>query len=58
LAVQLENLQVVANNATMVVNARGPLLVNRLQNIPVHAREIALHGVCRGATIALATAQV
>ena len=40
------------------INARGPLLINRLHDILVQAKEIALHGICHGATVALATAQV
>jgi hypothetical protein len=39
------------------VNARGTLLVDRLQDIPNHAREIVGHGVRQGAATALATVQ-
>ena len=39
------------------VNARGAILVVRLHDIPNHVREVALHGVCHGAAMALATAQ-
>ena len=39
------------------VNARGTVLVVRLHDIPNHVREVALHGVCHGATMALAAAQ-
>ena len=34
LTVQLENLQLAANVATAAVNAWGPLLINRLHDIP------------------------
>ena len=40
------------------VNAQSPLLINRLHDIPVRTQEIALHGIRRGAVVALATAQV
>ena len=30
----------------------------RLHDIPIRVREVALHGVCHGAAMALATAQV
>ena len=46
------------NVATPAINAQGPLLINSLHDIPVHAQEIALHGVRRGAAVALAAAQV
>jgi hypothetical protein len=36
----------------------GDTLVAHLQDIPVRAREVALHGARRGATVALAIAQV
>ena len=39
------------------VNARGAVLVVRLYDIPNRVREVALHGVCHGAAMALATAQ-
>jgi len=39
------------------VNARGNLLVDRLQDLPNCAREIATHGVHQGAATALAVAQ-
>ena len=54
--VQLENLQLVANVATTAVNAHGPLLINRLHDVLARIQEIGLHGVCRGTTVALATA--
>ena len=40
------------------INARGSLIDTRLQDILVHVQEIALHGVCRGASMALTAAQV
>ena len=39
------------------VNARDVVLVVRLHDIPNHVREVALHGVCHGAAMALAAAQ-
>jgi hypothetical protein len=39
------------------VNARGDTVAARLQDIPNRVREVAKHGVCRGAAVALATAQ-
>ena len=56
--VQLENLRLAANVATAAVNARGPLLINRLHDIPARAHEIAIHGIRRGAAVALAATQV
>jgi hypothetical protein len=50
----LENLQVATNVATVAINARGPLLISRLHDIPERAREIALHGVHHGVAVALA----
>ena len=47
-----------ANAATDAVNARGSLIDARLQDIPAHAWEIALHGVHHGSSVALTTAQV
>ena len=40
------------------INARGAILVVRLYDIPNRVREVALHGVRHGATMALAAAQV
>ena len=57
LTAQLESLRSVADHAAGFVNARGAVLVVRLHDIPNRVREIALHGVCYGATMALATAQ-
>jgi hypothetical protein len=53
-----EALQLVTNNATGPLNARGDLLAKCLLDIPVRAREIALHGVHLGAAVALTIAQV
>ena len=39
------------------VNARDAVQVVRLHDIPNRAREVALHGVCHGAAMALAAAQ-
>jgi hypothetical protein len=52
----LEALQLATNNAAKALKARGDLLVNRLQDIPVRAGEIALHGVRHGAVVALTIA--
>jgi len=56
--VQLKSLQLVANAAVDAVNARGSLIDTRLQDIPAHVQEIALHGVRHGALVALTAAQV
>ena len=40
------------------IHTRGPLLINCLHDIPAHAQEISLHGICRSAAVALAVAQV
>jgi hypothetical protein len=50
---ELEALQLAVNNAARALNARGNLVVSRLQDIPVRIGEIALHGVRHGAAIAL-----
>ena len=55
---QLESLQLAANAAADVVNARGSPIAAHLQDVPVHVREIALHGVHHGAAVALTVAQV
>ena len=39
------------------VNARGAVSVVRLHDILNHVREVALHGIHHGATMALASAQ-
>jgi hypothetical protein len=60
--IDLENrheiLQWVAHGAVAAINARGVSLENRLQDIPVHAREVATHGVRYGAGTALAAMQL
>ena len=40
------------------INAQGPPLNNRLHDVLARVQEIALHGVHRGAAMALAVAQV
>ena len=47
-----------ANAAADAVNARGSLIDARLQDIPAHIQEIALHGIRHGAAVALTVAQV
>ena len=44
--------------AADAVNAWGSSIDARLQDVPVHAQEIALHGVRHGAAVALTVAQV
>ena len=39
------------------INARGAILVVCLHDIPNRVKEVALHGVCHGATMALSSAQ-
>ena len=58
LSAQLESLQLATDYAAQSVNTRGAVLVVRLHDIPNCAREITLHGVHHGATVALAVAQV
>jgi len=48
----------VAQGAVAAVNARGVSLEDRLQDIPVHAREMATHGIRYGAGATLAAAQL
>ena len=55
---QLESLQLAANVAMEAVNAWGAPIDARLQDIPSHVQEIALHGVRHGAALALTAAQV
>ena len=45
------------DHAAGFVNARGAIPVVRLHDIPNRVREVALHGVSHGATMALAAAQ-
>ena len=40
------------------INARGSPIDARLQDIPARVQEIALHGVCYGASVVLTAAQV
>ena len=44
--------------ATAAVHAWGPFINARLDDVPVRVQEIALHGIHRGAVVALAAAQV
>ena len=44
--------------AVDVVNARGSSIDTHLQVVPVHVREITLHGVRHGAAVPLTAAQV
>ena len=45
------------NTAVDAVNAQGSSIDVRLQDVPVCISEIALHGVCHGAAVALTAAQ-
>ena len=56
--VQLESLQLVANAIADAVNARGSLINACLHDVLAYVQEITLHGVCHGASMALAVAQV
>ena len=47
-----------ANAAVDAVNAQGSPIDARLQDVLVHIREIALHGVRHGLAVALTAAQV
>ena len=58
LMAQLEALQFAAGDASSALNARSDTLDARLQDVPMHAREEALHGVRRGAAVALAIAHM
>ena len=57
LEAQIHALHQAANGAATTVNARGNLLVDRLQDIPNRAKKIATHDVRQGAATALAVAQ-
>ena len=57
LEAQTQALHQAVNGAATTVNARGDLLVDRLQDIPNRARQIATHGVRQGAATALAVVQ-
>jgi hypothetical protein len=52
----LEALQLATNNVVGALKAQGDLPVNRLQDIPVRAREIVLHDVRHGVVVALTIA--
>jgi len=54
----LESLQLAVNAAIDVVNAWGSPIDAHLQDIPVHVRESALHGVRHGVAVAQTVAQV
>ena len=54
--VQLENLQLAANVATVPVNAQGLFINACLHDVPACVQEIALHGIRCGASVALAAA--
>ena len=54
----LESLQLAANMAMDVVNARGSFINARLHDILARIQEITLHGVRHGAAVALTAVQV
>ena len=54
---QIQALPQAANSAATTVKASGDLKVDRLQDIPNRARQIATHGIRQGAATALAVAQ-
>ena len=58
LEIRHETLQRAALGAVAAVNAKGVSLEDRLQDILVHAREVATHGIRYGAGAALAAAQL
>jgi hypothetical protein len=53
-----ETLQRVALGAVAAVNTKGVSLEDHLQDISVHAREVATHGACYSASATLAAAQL
>lgn len=55
---QLEALQSANNDAADALHDRGDELVVHFQDVPTRAREVTLHGVRRGAAVALVVAQV
>ena len=57
LEAQIQAFHQAANGAATTMNARGDLLVDRLQDIPNCAREITIHGGPSGAATALVVAQ-
>ena len=54
----MESLQLAANEAVDVINARGSSVDARLQDISVRVQEITLHGIRHDASVALTAAQV
>ena len=54
---QVQTLHAAPATTTESVNAHGDTVAARLQDIPNRIREVAGHGVLRGAAVALATAQ-
>ena len=56
LTAQLESLRSAVKHVVGFVNDRGAIPVVRLHDIPNRVREMALHGVHHGATMALAAA--
>lgn len=54
---QLQTLHAAAVTATEAVNARGDTVATHLQDVPNCVREVAGHGVQRGAAVALTMAQ-
>ena len=57
LKAQIQALHQAANGAATAVNARGDLLMDRLQDIPNRARVITTHRVRQGAATTLAVPQ-
>ena len=57
MSAQLESLQLAVEYVVGFVNARGAIPVVHLHDIPNYVREVALHGICHGAAMALAAAQ-
>lgn len=50
---QMENLRLIADNTTSMVNVVGQSTELRLQDMRRRTMEVALHGVHRGAAVAL-----
>ena len=57
LTAQLESLRSATDHETGFVNARGAVPMVHLHDILNHVREVTLHGICHGTTMALAAAQ-
>ena len=53
-----ETLQCAALGTVAAINARGVSHEDRRQDIPIHAREVATHGVRYGASATLTAAQL